>query len=149
MNQQIYQQYGANMTYTKKSTALLLSCLLACTSNKQEVATQDTSTQDTNTTDTTVVDSGTTDTSTTDTAIIDTGVIVDTAIVDTGDTGDTGDTITTDTGDTDTSSTSVGALAVMDFSLPDVNTSSALYGQTISPRDYVQQISGWYFIKAT
>ena len=38
---------------------------------------------------------------------------------------------------------------VRNFSLPDENPGSATFGQLISPRDYMQQISGWYFIKAT
>ena len=39
--------------------------------------------------------------------------------------------------------------AVPDFSLPDTNPSSPTVGQTISPSDYLQEISGWYFIKST
>lgn len=38
---------------------------------------------------------------------------------------------------------------VSDFSLPDVNPFSATLGQYYSPRDYLQQVSGWYFIHAT
>ncbi len=36
-----------------------------------------------------------------------------------------------------------------DFSLEDVNTTSSTYGQLVSPRDYLRQVSGWYFGKAT
>ena len=36
-----------------------------------------------------------------------------------------------------------------DFSLLDTNPYSATFGQTISVRDQLQRISGWYFIKAT
>ena len=36
-----------------------------------------------------------------------------------------------------------------DFSLPDINPQSSSFGQTISVRDQLQQVSGWYFIKAT
>ena len=32
-----------------------------------------------------------------------------------------------------------------DFSLVDTNTTSPTYGQTVSPRDYTGQVSGWYF----
>jgi len=32
-----------------------------------------------------------------------------------------------------------------DFSLQDVNTGSATYQQQVSPRDYLEQVSGWYF----
>ena len=39
--------------------------------------------------------------------------------------------------------------AVPNFTLPDTNPSSPTVGQTISPSDYLQQISGWYFIKST
>ena len=38
---------------------------------------------------------------------------------------------------------------VSDFTLVDMNSGSPLYGQDISPRDYLQQTTGWYFIKAT
>ena len=32
-----------------------------------------------------------------------------------------------------------------DFSLQDVNTASSTYEQQVSPRDYLEQVSGWYF----
>ena len=35
-----------------------------------------------------------------------------------------------------------------DFALLDVNPTSATYNQTVSPRDYRQTVSGWYFGKA-
>ncbi len=35
------------------------------------------------------------------------------------------------------------------FSLADVNSASARYGELVSPRDYLQQVSGWYFIHST
>ena len=38
---------------------------------------------------------------------------------------------------------------VSDFILMDVNPYSATYGQYYSPRDYLQAVSGWYFIHAT
>jgi hypothetical protein len=38
---------------------------------------------------------------------------------------------------------------VADFTLADVNTSSASYTQPVSPRDYLQQVSAWYFGHAT
>ncbi len=103
----------------------------------------DTGTMDTDTSDTgsdTDTDSVDTDTGSVDTDT-DTGSI-DTGIADTG--SDTG----TDTG-SDTGSLGPGANAVADFSLIDVNLASSTAGQNISPRDYLQQISGWYFIKAT
>lgn len=36
-----------------------------------------------------------------------------------------------------------------DFSLQDVNESSPTFGQVVSPRDYLEQVSGWYFGRAT
>ena len=39
--------------------------------------------------------------------------------------------------------------AVPEFSLPDENPLSASYGESISPSDYLGQVTGWYFIKAT
>jgi hypothetical protein len=38
---------------------------------------------------------------------------------------------------------------VPDFSLPDVNETSARYGELVSPRDYLGQVSAWYFGHAT
>jgi len=35
--------------------------------------------------------------------------------------------------------------ALPDFSLPDVNANSSRYQETVSPRDYLGQISAWYF----
>jgi hypothetical protein len=42
----------------------------------------------------------------------------------------------------------VGAL-VSDFSLQDVNPASPTADQPVSPRDYLQRVSGWYFGHAT
>lgn len=36
-----------------------------------------------------------------------------------------------------------------DFQLVDDNLNSPLFGTTISPREYLQQVSGWYFIHTT
>lgn len=63
---------------------------------------------------------------------------VDTATVDTGQ---------VDTGPSDTDSND--AVMVMDFNLPDINPVSATFSQNYSPRDYLQKVSGWYFIKGT
>ena len=81
----------------------------------------------------------------------DTGDTSDTGSIDSGDTADTEpvDTGDTDTGVVDTGSSEPGANAVPDFLLADINPNSSTVGQNISPRDYLQQISGWYFIKAT
>ncbi len=44
---------------------------------------------------------------------------------------------------------SISQSAVADFSRPDVNVSSSTYDQSVSPRDYLQQVSAWYFGHAT
>jgi len=36
-----------------------------------------------------------------------------------------------------------------DFSLTDVNPNSPTSGQAVSPRDYLEQVSAWYFGHAT
>ena len=36
-----------------------------------------------------------------------------------------------------------------DFLLVDVNTASTTYNASVSPRDYLTQVSGWYFGHAT
>lgn len=41
------------------------------------------------------------------------------------------------------------AQAVPDFALVDVNATSASYDQAVSPRDYLDQVSGWYFTQST
>jgi hypothetical protein len=38
---------------------------------------------------------------------------------------------------------------VPDFSLLDTNPASSTYNQSVSPRDFVGQISAWYFGHAT
>ena len=38
---------------------------------------------------------------------------------------------------------------VADFQLVDTNPTSATAGQTVSPRDFLGQVSGWYFGHAT
>ncbi len=38
---------------------------------------------------------------------------------------------------------------VSDFSLIDVNPTSKTYNQLVSPRDYLGQVSAWYFGHAT
>jgi hypothetical protein len=39
--------------------------------------------------------------------------------------------------------------AMPDFDLADLNPSSSRYGEVVSPRDYLQQVSGWYFTHST
>jgi hypothetical protein len=38
---------------------------------------------------------------------------------------------------------------VPDFGLVDVNPTSSTYDQAVSPRDYLGQVSAWYFGHAT
>jgi hypothetical protein len=42
-----------------------------------------------------------------------------------------------------------GTGQVPDFSLVDVNATSPTYGDPVSPRDYLMQVSAWYFAHAT
>jgi hypothetical protein len=42
-----------------------------------------------------------------------------------------------------------GKAIAPDFHLLDVNTASKSYGQSVSPRDYLGQVSAWYFGHAT
>ena len=35
------------------------------------------------------------------------------------------------------------------FSLTDINPASATANQAVSPRDYLEQVSGWYFTHST
>ncbi len=47
------------------------------------------------------------------------------------------------------SSVAANAEMAPDFALVDVNETSSTYNRSISPRDYLQQVSGWYFGHAT
>ena len=38
---------------------------------------------------------------------------------------------------------------VADFLLEDLNPSSPRFGDALSPRDYLGEVSGWYFIHST
>lgn len=53
------------------------------------------------------------------------------------------------TGSGTTTGTVIAANAVADFALPDLNPGSPRYTEVVSPRDYLGQVSGWYFIHAT
>lgn len=91
---------------------------------------QDLTAPDTDLADTDVVDTDGIDTDTVDTDVLDTDVL------------DT-DTVDTDTVDTDLPSPQP------DFSLIDASPTSPRSGQSVSPRDYLQKVSGWYFTHAT
>ena len=55
-----------------------------------------------------------------------------------------------DEADTDTDTdTDPGPILVPDFGLIDVNPTSNTGGTEVSPRDYLQKVSGWYFTHST
>lgn len=39
--------------------------------------------------------------------------------------------------------------AMPDFELTDLNPTSPRFGEVVSPRDYLQKVSGWYFTHST
>ena len=49
----------------------------------------------------------------------------------------------------DAATPTVGAAAVVDFGLLDVNPTSLRSGQVVSPRDYLGSVSAWYFGHST
>jgi hypothetical protein len=51
--------------------------------------------------------------------------------------------------ETDFTVVAPAAEPVPDFSLTDDNPESPTFGDTVSPRDLMGQVTGWYFIKAT
>ena len=51
--------------------------------------------------------------------------------------------------DTTTPTVTLPGDAVPDFALTDANSTSTTFGQPVSPRDYLQQVSAWYFGHAT
>ena len=118
--------------------------LSACDEEDKPV---DTATVDTNDTGSSEENGDTADTDTSDTD--DTNDTSDTNDVDTGDTADTDVVDTADTDVNDTGSIEPSLNSVPDFLLADINPNSSTMSQNISPRDYLQQISGWYFIKST
>ena len=130
-------------SYAFALSTFVSMCVTACDDEDKSVDTAVTSTDTSDTED--PVDTGDTEDTSEDTA--------DTNDTGSGDSGDTADTAIVDTGDTaviDTGETTdPGPNAVPDFLLADINPNSSTMGQNISPRDYLQQISGWYFIKST
>lgn len=94
----------------------------------EETAVEDTA-EDTGREDTAIEDTGRVDTATEDTAIADSAEGQETEPAQ--------------------EDTSVQAVQMPDFSLPDVNPYSPSLGTTLSVRDQMESISGWYFIKAT
>lgn len=64
--------------------------------------------------------------------------------------GETGGADSGETGEPHTGfEPSVSEDAPPDFELADLNPGSARYGERVSPRDYLEQVSGWYFTHAT
>ena len=53
------------------------------------------------------------------------------------------------TGDSADADADAGVDALPDFSAPDVNAASARFQQDVSPSDYLQQVSAWYFGHST
>ena len=124
--------------------SIVLAFLLSgCTGDEKPFDTANPDTSDTESTE---------DTSDSDTTVVDTSDSGDTSDTNGEETGSPPDTASVDTADTDTDTDSTsgpGPNAVPDFLLADINPNSSTLGQNISPRDYLQQISGWYFIKST
>lgn len=52
-------------------------------------------------------------------------------------------------GEPATATAFVSAGPAPDFAIDDVNTTSATFDQVVSPRDYLEKVSGWYFGHAT
>jgi hypothetical protein len=89
---------------------------------------------------------GTADTSDTHMGGLDTAV----AEAGAGSGGDeSSDGGTGDSSGSDTGSGGESAIAMSDFQLEDLNPASPRYGETVSPRNYMEEISGWYFIKGS
>ena len=78
----------------------------------------------------------------------DPGGQVDSGLGETGD-GGSGDGGSSDGSDEGGDSGGDPTMMVADFSLEDLNPSSLTYGQPVSPRDVLTQVSGWYFTHST
>jgi hypothetical protein len=68
--------------------------------------------------------------------------------VDSGMLADTGPAQPADSGVLDEPDSGVAA-ALPDFQLADLNPTSARTGEVVSPRDYLEKVSGWYFTHAS
>ena len=121
---------------------MLTGLLLGCGTSSIEVSATSTEKNTVNTGETNNTDNG-------DTEIDETEENEDTDEQsdndDEGRPSDSGEAL--DTNEDDEEQPNIARIA--DFSLPDINSGSPTFGQTISPRDYIQQITGWYFVKAT
>lgn len=68
---------------------------------------------------------------------------------DTGDPKDSSDPEETGDSKDTASEPEAGPNALPDFSLLDVNASSPTSSEQVSPRDYLEKVSGWYFTHST
>ena len=86
-----------------------------------------------------------------DTGGSETGPPADTAeeSKDSGEAEDTDEPSDSSEPDDTETTPEAGPNARPDFSLTDVNSSSLTAGEQVSPRDYLEQVSGWYFTHAT
>jgi len=78
-----------------------------------------------------------------DSAAPDTAEVPDTAGVDTSEVVDSADT------GGDTGGGAEPTTPMPDFALVDLNPNSTRAGELVSPRDYLEQVSGWYFTHAS
>ena len=78
--------------------------------------------------------------------IDDTGVA---AADDTAATDDTSVAAHDDTGNPDSPPDTDQRLQVADFTLVDLNVGSSRFDEEVSPRDYLERASGWYFVHST
>lgn len=91
------------------------------------------------------------------------GGMVDTSGFDSGGSGDDGSVVDSgdatgeegsgDDGGSDSGQDSGGGgtspVMMANFQLEDLNPGSPRFGDTVSPRDYMAEVSGWYFIKGS
>jgi hypothetical protein len=62
---------------------------------------------------------------------------------------DAGPTVALDAGELPPGAPDAGPQVRPDFRLVDVSTTSPRAGEAVSPRDYLEKVSGWYFTHAT
>ncbi len=82
----------------------------------------------------------------------DTAATDDTSVAAHDDTAATDDTSVAahdDTGNPDSPPDTDQRLQVADFTLVDLNVGSSRFDEEVSPRDYLERASGWYFVHST
>ena len=119
------------------SSLLLSATLLACGGSKKPLDTADPS-KDADTEDS--GNNGADTHSSTDSGASDSDSDSDSENKDSADTDSSNDT---------SGSPEAGPNARADFKLTDVNSSSPRNQEAVSPRDYLQKVSGWYFTHPT